>query len=212
MNSRVVVVGSVNVDLTAYVDEIPSAGETKRGVEFAQSFGGKGANQAVMAARCGVPVSIIGGFGSDENARMCKSNFERNGVDYSRSFDFSGSTGVAHIWVEKSGENRIVIIPGANERLEAEKVAANFLDISDAGVVVAQFETPIEVTERVFLEARERGITTILNPAPFRPLTKVLLANTDWLVVNQVEYESLADLEFGGSLIVTLGEAGAFLV
>jgi len=211
MSSKVVVVGSVNVDLSCYIDAIPLAGETKRGLSFKVSFGGKGANQAVMAARCGVPVSMITGFGRDENGESCKRNFEDNQVDFSSSFDFPENTGVAHIWIEQGGENRIVIIPGANERLVVDEVTERFVNLEDVGVVLSQLETPLEVTESVFIAAQERGITTILNPAPFRELTRGLLENTDWLVVNELEYELMRSPGFKGGLIITLGEAGAVL-
>ena len=212
MSSRVVVVGSTNMDLVAFMDSIPVAGETKSGRSFQQSFGGKGANQAVAAAACGVDVSIITGFGRDSNGDAMKENFLSRGVDIASSFTFDTTTGVAHIWVEESGENRIVLIPGANHALVPSDVVANFSSIKDAGVVVGQCEIPLDVTSAVFAAARARGITTVMNPAPWQELPPSLLANTDWLVVNEVEHSELKPGSYSGNLVVTLGSKGAELI
>ena len=206
------VVGSTNMDLVAFMDSIPVAGETKSGTSFQQSFGGKGANQAVAAARCGVPVSIITGLGNDANGSAMVANFASHGIDTSSSFTFETTTGVAHIWVEGSGENRIVLIPGANHSLVASDVVARFESMSDVAVVVGQCEIPLDVTVAVFAAARKRGVVTIMNPAPWQVLPKDLLANTDWLVVNEVEYAELGEGTYSGNLVVTLGSKGAKLI
>lgn len=212
MSSRVVVVGSSNMDLVAFMDSIPVAGETKSGKSFQQSFGGKGANQAVAAARAGVPVSIITGLGRDSNGSAMLDNFASHGVDTSSSFVFDETTGVAHIWVEESGENRIVLIPGANHALIASDVVEKFNSISGVGVVVGQCEIPLAVTEAVFAAARARGVVTVMNPAPWQELPSSLLANTDWLVVNEIEHSELKPGSYSGNLVVTLGSAGAELI
>jgi len=212
MSSRVVVVGSSNMDLVAFMDTIPVAGETKSGRSFQQSFGGKGANQAVAAARCGVPVSIITGLGKDSNGSAMLENFAAQGVDTASSFNFDVTTGVAHIWVEESGENRIVLIPGANHSLVASDVVAKFNAISDVAVVVGQCEIPLDVTVAVFAAARKRGVVTIMNPAPWQELPTELLGNVDWLVVNEVEHSELRPGSYLGNLVVTLGSKGAELI
>ena len=212
MSSRVVVVGSSNMDLVAFMDTIPVAGETKSGRSFQQSFGGKGANQAVAAARCGVPVSIITGLGKDSNGSAMLENFAAQGVDTASSFEFDVTTGVAHIWVEESGENRIVLIPGANHSLVASDVVAKFNAISDVAVVVGQCEIPLDVTVAVFAAARKRGVVTIMNPAPWQELPTELLGNVDWLVVNEVEHSELRPGSYLGNLVVTLGSKGAELI
>ena len=219
------VIGSTNIDLVAYTDAIPSAGETISGRKFQQSFGGKGANQAIMASRTGVPVSIITGVGNDANGSSALDNFAENEIDISRIFTFPTTTGVAHIWVEASGENRIILIPGANHELNAKDVVDRFLGLSEISSVVAQAEIALEITERVFAEAHKRNIPTILNPAPFTALSEELLKNTDFLIVNEVEFQQLhpknlypstdeviLSLPFDGHVIVTLGAAGAVLV
>lgn len=217
--------GSTNIDLVAYTDAIPRGGETLTGREFRQSFGGKGANQAVMAARTGVPVSIITGVGDDINGDAALKNFSENDVDIAPSFVFPTTTGVAHIWVEQSGENRIILIPGANHQLEKDEVLKRFSQMSDVNHVIAQCEIPLSITEAVFKAARQRGITTVLNPAPFQELSDELLSNTDFLVVNEIEFQQLhpdnqlpasdeviLSLPFQGYVIVTLGSDGAALV
>lgn len=219
------VVGSANIDIVAFIDEIPRPGETKTGNRHSQNFGGKGANQAVMAARFGIPVKMIAGLGNDANGKLTRDNFEINKVDTSHSFTFSESTGTAHIWVEESGENRIILIPGANHLLTASEVLKEFEQVQEVGIVLAQCEIPIEVTEEVFKAAKMRNIVTMLNPAPFRPLSSELIRNTDWLIVNEIEFselhpekcypesdDDLLSLPKGRYLVVTLGSKGAVLV
>lgn len=217
--------GSTNIDLVAYTDSIPNAGETITGIKFEQSFGGKGANQAIMASRTGVPVSMITGIGTDLNGNSAIKNLIDNDIDVSQIFVFPTTTGVAHIWVEASGENRIILIPGANYELNEKDVVERFLNLTNISHVIAQAEIPIEITEKVFAEARARNIQTILNPAPFIALPKSLLKNTDFLIVNEVEFQQLhpnhllpsddniiLSLPFDSFFIVTLGSAGAVLV
>ena len=223
--NRVLVVGSTNVDLVTFMKRVPDGGETVIGREFQQHFGGKGANQAVMAARCGVPVSMIAGVGSDDFGNAMLQNLERNGIDIASIFKFEGTSGVAHIWVEDDGENRITIIPGANFKLSAKDVVERIGSLSDVGYIVAQCEVPLEIIAEVFKVAKNRGITTIFNPAPFLPLPEELLANTDWLVVNETEFsqlhprrsepindEVIRSLPRIGKTVITLGSDGAVLV
>lgn len=224
-NNRVLVVGSTNVDLVTFMQRVPNGGETIIGREFQQHFGGKGANQAVMAARCGVPVSMIAGIGDDDFGKSMLKNLENNGIDISPVFKFEGSSGVAHIWVEDDGENRITIVPGANYKLEVNAVNNRISGLSDVGFLVAQCEVPLEIVTAAFCEGKKRGITTIFNPAPFLPLPDELLANTDWLVVNETEFsqlhpesllpttdEIILSLPRNGKTVITLGSEGAVLV
>ncbi len=223
--NRVLVVGSTNIDLVTTMSRVPSGGETIIGKEFQQHFGGKGANQAVMAARCGVPVSMISGVGSDNFGLDMLKNLSENKIDTNSIFRFPGTSGIAHIWVEESGENRITIIPGANFKLEPEAVVEEMKSLKDIGYVVAQCEVPLEVVRAAFSEAKKSGITTIFNPAPFLPLPSDLLDNTDWLIVNESEFaqlhpeslepindEVIKSLPRNGNTIITLGAAGAVLV
>jgi len=183
IKNRILVVGSANVDLVTFMKRVPVGGETVIGKDFQQHFGGKGANQAVMAARCGVPVSMITGVGNDNFGDEMLKNLAVNKINADSVFRFEGTSGVAHIWVEDNGENRITIIPGANFQLRPDAVVEEMKSLKDVGYVVAQCEVPLEVVEAVFAEAKKSGITTIFNPAPFLPLPDGLLDNTDWLIV-----------------------------
>jgi len=223
--NRILVVGSTNVDLVTFMSRVPVGGETVIGKDFQQHFGGKGANQAVMAARCGVPVSMIAGVGNDNFGDEMLKNLAVNEINVESVFCFEGTSGVAHIWVEDSGENRITIIPGANFQLRPDAVVEKMKSLNDVGYVVAQCEVPLMVVEAVFIEAKKSGITTIFNPAPFLPLPDGLLDNTDWLIVNESEFaqlhpksmepnddEIIKSLPRNGMTVITLGSAGAILV
>jgi ribokinase len=220
----IVVVGSSNVDLTAYCDRFPGDGETLAGTSFVQGFGGKGANQAVMAARLGAAVTFVGRVGDDALGAEVIDNLTSQGVDTSQLLVTSGvSTGVAPIWVDQRGTNRILVVPGANGRLTGADVHAALATITDAAVVVAQLETPQDATVAAFEWARATGAVTVLNPAPAAPLRPGLLAAVDWLIPNESEFAALfgravstdaviaAAGESGGRLVVTLGERGALV-
>ncbi len=219
---HVVVVGSCNIDLVAYAPRLPGPGETVLGERFATGFGGKGANQAVMAARLGVSVSMVGALGDDLYAEMTLRNFAEQGVDASGVQRVAGSSGVAPIWVEPDGTNRIIVVPGANGLVDGGAAAALVRAMATVEVVVGQLEIPQLATLEAFLAARERGAVTVLNPAPAATLEPELLAATDWLIPNDGELRALvgssatddqalseaARLARSG-LIVTLGAAGA---
>ena len=222
----VVVVGSMNMDLVAYTKRAPGPGETVIGDRFQSGFGGKGANQAVMARLLGADVSFIGALGDDAYATMTLENFEGRGIDASGLMRVAGSSGVAPIWVEADGTNRIIVVPGANDLVTPEHADRAMRTASRVDVCVGQFEVPQAVTAAGFAAAHARGAITILNPAPAAPISTGLLAVTDWLMPNEVEFRILsgsagevtdaAMLAFGARigvrLIVTLGSRGAALV
>ena len=222
----IAVVGSCNIDLVAYAARIPEAGETILGDRFAMGFGGKGANQAVMAARLGVGVSMIGALGDDIYADMTLRNFAEQGIGTAGIQRVGGSSGVAPIWVEPDGTNRIIVVAGANELVDGVAAAAAIRALPAVDVVVGQLEIPQPATLAAFRAARERGATTLLNPAPAAALADDLLAATDWLIPNEHELEALpghptvrdddelvraARLVQRG-LIVTLGADGAAVI
>jgi ribokinase len=223
--THVVVVGSANVDLVAYVDRAPEAGETVVGGTFATHFGGKGANQAVMARRLGARVGLVGRLGDDAHGAMTRDELVRLGVDVDHLAVARGTaTGIAQIWVEQDGDNRIVVVPGANAELTPEHAAASVRALRP-DVVVAQLEVPRPAVTAAFVAAREVGATTVLNPAPAAELDAALLAATDWLVPNETELALVAgttgsdDAELvraaerlGVRLAVTLGERGVAVV
>ena len=214
--SVIVVVGSAMMDLTAYADVLPEPGKTLAGQLFTTGFGGKGANQAVMAAHCGAHVHFIGKLGDDVFGKAIGDNFVKVGID-SRFVETSATpNGVAHIWVDGAGENRIIIIPGANHEIEIIKAVEAINSIEDLAIVVAQCEIKQEVTLAAFKAAKARGCTTILNPAPYQQLSTQLLQLTDWLIPNETEFrelhgalpssdEILKSFRPGKSTIVTLG-------
>lgn len=217
----VVVVGSTMIDMIAYVDRAPTAGETVVGARFVTGFGGKGANQAVSARRFGATVHMVNTVGSDGFGDETIANFAAEGIDTTHVGRAEGASGVAPIWVEPDGTNRIIVIPGANHAMTEAQAIAAIDAIKDIAVVVGQLEIPQAVTAAAFERARERGAVTVLNPAPYAPITQRLLDATDWLIPNEVEFSglhpqgsapddaSMAELAVPARLVVTLGEAGA---
>ena len=219
----IAVVGSAMMDLTAYADVLPEAGQTLAGQLFTTGFGGKGANQAVMAAHCGAEVHFIGKIGNDVFGAAIADNFVKIGI-HSQYVDRSDTpNGVAHIWVDGHGENRIIIIPGANHEIEVSRAIAAINAIPELQIVVAQCEIMQEVTTAAFKAAKARGCTTILNPAPYQQLSVELLQLTDWLIPNETEFRELhgslplsddilKSFRPGKSSIVTLGSEGAVYI
>jgi ribokinase len=219
-------------DLVAYAPRLPILGETLSGSRFLVGFGGKGANQAVMAAKLGAQVSMVGKLGDDAFGRDYLENFRRHGVDTTHvGVSKDASTGVAPIWVdEDSGNNAIIIVPGTNSLLRPADVEAARDVIAAADIVVCQWEIPLECVVTAFGIARDAGVTTVFNPAPAQPELPVeLLARTDVLCPNETETELLtglpvgtqdeaelaarALLELGAQQVVcTLGERGSMLV
>ena len=147
---------------------MPERGETIVGERFAQGFGGKGANQAVMASLMGAHVAMVNAVGDDGYGEQTLANFARYGIDTAHVRSVPGSSGVAPIWVEADGSNRIIIIPGANRGLRPEHATDGILAQARVDAVIGQFEIEQAVTAAAFDAARERGAVTILNPAPRR--------------------------------------------
>jgi ribokinase len=219
----IAVVGSAMIDLTAYATVIPAPGQTLEGDLFTTGFGGKGANQAVIAAHCGAEVHFVGKLGRDLFGDSIAENFKKLGIDSEYVERSDTPNGVAHIWVDANGENRIIIIPGANHEIESKKAIEAIESIAGLAVVVAQCEIKQEVTLAAFSAAKKRGCATILNPAPYQPLSEELLAVTDWIIPNETEFkelhgqdptsdEVLKKFRPGKNSIVTLGSEGAVLI
>jgi ribokinase len=219
----VAVVGSAMMDLTAYADVLPEPGQTLAGQLFTTGFGGKGANQAVMAALCGADVHFIGKLGDDVFGTAIAENFVKVGINSDFVEISSTPNGVAHIWVDGNGENRIIIIPGANHEIEISKAIEAINSIANLSVVMAQCEIKQEVTLAAFKAAKARGCTTILNPAPFQEISAALLELCDWIIPNETEFrelhgqlptsdEILKSFRPGKNSIVTLGSKGAVYI
>lgn len=222
----VVVVGSLNLDLVVPVARHPAPGETVLGGDYARHPGGKGANQAVAAARLGRRVAMIGCVGDDDAGRVLTSVLDANRVDTAGVRVVDGvPTGLALITVDDRAENAIVVSPGANARLSVDDVAIAGPTIAGAAVVLLQLEVP---DEAVTAAAQAAEGIVVLNPAPARPLPPALLARTDVLVANRTELALLADaeepadldavaalaraLQSPSAVIVTLGADGALVV
>jgi len=199
-------VGSTNIDLITYTPRAPEAGETLVADRFQMGFGGKGANQAVMASLLGAEVAMVNNLGDDSYGDMTLENFARFGIDTSHVARVAGSSGVAPIWVEADGTNRILIVPGANNTMTPEQATEAIRDLPRPDVVLGQFEIPQPVTTAGFAAARERGATTILNPAPAAMISPDLLAVTDWLVPNEVEFATLFGVDPSDAVIVAVAE------
>lgn len=230
MGPRVMVVGSLNMDLIARTPRLPQAGETVLGHKFHTAPGGKGANQAVAAARLGAQVAMVGRVGDDDYGRALLATLASDGVDTKHvTVDPEASTGVALIELDDAGENSIVVISGANMRLTPTDVQAAESMLAASDVLLLQLESPLPVLEHAIPAARAHGVTVVLNPAPARVLPAQLLREVDYLVPNETEAGLLVGREVSGTasardaahilrgkgvgtVILTLGGQGALLV
>jgi ribokinase len=189
---RIAVVGSANIDLTTFTDQFPKAGETIFGQKFNLGFGGKGANQAAAARLCGADVFMVARVGSDLFGPATIENFKKLGIDASHVKQVEGlSSGVAPIFVEPSGQNRILVVKGANDALKPADVdaAAEVLKASDC--IILQFEIPLETVYYTVAFARKHGVRCILNPAPGQAVEMSALADLDYFVPNESEAETI---------------------
>jgi ribokinase len=225
----IAVVGSANIDLTTFTDDFPRPGETIFGRGFNLGFGGKGANQAVAARLCGAEVSMVARVGVDLFSEATIRNFRTFGVEASHVMVTPGaSTGVAPIFVDSNGQNRIIVVKGANDLLSPADIDAASGLLSRAQTIVLQLEVPLETVHHTLRFARARGIRTILNPAPGQPLDLAAIAHADYVIPNETEAEALSGIPVrdlasardcaqrlldGGlrRVILTLGENGALL-
>lgn len=183
----IVVVGSINIDLVARADCIPLVGETVHSSDFQMHPGGKGANQAVAAAKLGYPVRMIGRVGSDSFGEELRAQLVRSGVDATRVSTSQGPSGVAVIAVAPNGDNAIVVTPGANALVSPKDVEENIETIRGAGIVLSQLEIPLETVERLAEVCVELNVPLMLDPSPARPLAADLLRNVTWLTPNETE-------------------------
>jgi ribokinase len=191
MKPAVVVVGSLNMDFVVSVEHLPAPGETVLGRDFRMIPGGKGANQACAAGKLGagaVEARMIGRVGYDVFADHLKASLSAAGVDVSAVHATrSAPTGVAHIWVDRSGQNSIVVASGANSELAAADVEAMRKVFRGGSLGLFQLETPLDTVAAALALAREEGLRTMLDPAPAQPLSRDLLAQVDILTPNESE-------------------------
>ncbi|WAZ21081.1 ribokinase [Streptomyces cinnabarinus] len=217
--THIAVLGSTNMDLVAFVAKAPQHGETVTGREFRTIPGGKGANQAVAAARAGATVSMIGAVGNDSFGTRLRSTLEHSGVETDHLRTTEGSSGTAHIVVDDEGGNAIVVIPAANGTVDHLAPGDEGL-IASADALLLQLEIPLAAVLAGAEAARAHGVRTVLTPAPAQPLPLELLNATDLLLPNEHEATTLtgrtdpgaaalALLEEVPEVVVTLGAAGS---
>jgi ribokinase len=226
---RIAVVGSANIDLTTFTDRFPKPGETIFGQKFDLGFGGKGANQAVAARLCGADVFMVARVGDDLFGPATIDNFKKLGIDATHVKKVEGlSSGVAPIFVEPNGQNRILVVKGANDALKPADVEASAEMLKAVDCIVLQFEIPLETVYYTVAFARRHGIRCILNPAPGQPVDMRALAGLDYFIPNESEAETITgvairsvedaqkcgeNLVAGGirRVIITLGANGSML-
>jgi ribokinase len=229
MGSGIVVVGSSNTDMIIKLDRIPKPGETVIGGDFSTAAGGKGANQAVAAARAGGKVTFVARVGDDAFGWPALEGLVADGIDTSHVLqDPNAPSGVALIFVDERGENSIAVASGANARLTPEDVLSARDAITSADVLVTQLETPLDAVHAAVNLAFEHGVRVVLNPAPAQPLREEVLRHVSVLTPNETEAELLTGIEVSNdtaaleaaqrlnalgveAILITLGSRGAFV-
>ncbi|MFF5140988.1 ribokinase [Streptomyces sp. NPDC013157] len=217
--THIAVLGSMNMDLVAYAEKAPQLGETVTGRAFRTIPGGKGANQAIAAARAGATVSMIGAVGHDAYGTRMRETLEHSGVDTDSLRTIECASGTAHIVVDDEGGNAIVVVPGANGTVDHLSPGDEGV-IASADMLLLQLEIPLAAVVAGAQAARRHGIRTVLTPSPARPLPSELLDNIDLLVANEREAATLTDradprdaaaalLDQVPQVVVTLGAAGS---
>lgn len=225
---EILVIGSSNTDLIATMENFPVKGETIEGLAFQQAMGGKGANQAMAAHKSGGKVSFVTCLGNDVNGRSAIEYYKREGLDVTLSLLIDDvPSGTAMIWVDSKGDNSIVIIPGANGKLNSDYIIKLEEHIAKASVVVLQMEIPLQTIETICSLAHKNNTMVMLNVAPANRLNDNLLKTIDILVVNKNEAETLTGVKVEAgkeevvvdllldkgvkTVILTLGEKGSIL-
>jgi ribokinase len=189
----IVVVGSINTDLVVRVERIPVAGETIPGTDFETHPGGKGANQAAAVARLGYPVHMIGRVGSDAYGALLHGHLHTAGVDIASIAVSEGSSGVAIIAVAQTGENSIIVTPGANALLSPGDLDANLELLRSASIVLTQLEIPLATVRHLAQICDRESVPLVLDPAPVCRLPLELLRATTWITPNQVEAQQITN-------------------
>ena len=225
---KVVVIGSSNIDMVAQVSHLPAPGETVGDANFMQSLGGKGANQAVAAARLGGSVTFITSLGNDMYAEILKKHFKKEGIttDYIID-DVNQPTGTALIFVADSGENCIAVAPGANYSLLPGSITHFSKVIDEADIIVMQAEIPYETIKKIALSAKKKGKKVLFNPAPACLIDEELMKAIDILVVNELEASFISGIDYTdnnleeiaetllkagtSNVVITLGSQGAYM-
>ncbi len=226
---KILVIGSLNMDLVTMTSKHPKLGETIIGKRFFEISGGKGGNQAVASGKLGVDVTMLGTVGRDSYGAKLIENLRGNNIDVSYIRKVEASTGIATIVVDDNAHNTIIVVPGANFAITEKDIDNTISLIQDADIVLLQLEIPFAVVKHVLVKAKAYGSITILNPAPAQELTEQVLKNIDFLIPNEIELELLSGMptsnkeevlhagrtliEKGAkNIIVTMGENGSMYI
>ena len=211
MTIKIAVVGSINMDLVTSVKKVPIAGETVMGEAFATMPGGKGANQAVAAARLGAEVSMIGCLGSDYLGDGLLEVLKKEGIRTEAVKRVEGSSGTASI-ILSEGDNRIIVVPGANHEMTPQWIEENRNVIEDSDLLLVQLEIPLNSVQKALEIAKAANVKTILNPAPITKLPVEIIQLADYITPNEHEYQTLSEEfsidELSSRLIITMGDEG----
>ena len=199
LRGPIVVVGSINMDLVTTAPAVPLAGQTLTGTDFTTTPGGKGANQAVAAARLGHPVHMIGMVGKDVFGQALLDNLDANGVDTAAVARVDGPSGVATICVAAKGENSIVVVPGANGKVTPEFIDRQSELIRNAGIILCQLELPLQTVQHTLELCANANTVVILDPAPAAGLPDSALKHVGWLTPNQTEEAFYLGANFANS-------------
>lgn len=228
MSNKVAILGSINVDTTYHVERFPQPGETISALSKSSAAGGKGANQAVAAARSGAKTYFIGKVGDDNEGKFMLESLNDEGIDTSCiRVDHGHGTGTAAITLDANGQNDIMVYGGANQALTIDDLKGTDSVLDDIDFLISQFETPQVVTTAAFKEAKKHNVTTILNPAPAKTIHPDLLKYTDMVTPNETESALLSGIKLDGEdsmvktakffasqgvkyTLITLGSKGVF--
>ncbi|MGL4253484.1 MAG: ribokinase [Fusobacteriaceae bacterium] len=192
---KIVVLGSINMDLVTFCERSPRGGETLFGKEFRQIPGGKGANQAVAMGKLGADVIMLGKVGTEGMGETLLNSMKKDGVKTDKIEKSSLTTGIAKIIVEENGQNRILVVPGANGDVDNTYIERNIETIKNSDILVCQLEIPIESVKHAFGKAKEMGKITVLNPAPAAHLDEEIIKNSDYIIPNETELEIITGIK-----------------
>lgn len=224
---KVAVIGSINMDLVTFCEKVPRGGETLFGKKFIQIPGGKGANQAVAISKMGIETVFFGKVGNDSFGKELQENLEKNGIDITNIGISKESSGIAKILVEENGQNRILVVSGANFEVDKEYIDKNIEEILKCDIIVLQLEIPLETIEYLLSKKELEKKIIVLNPAPAIELKREIIEKCDFIIPNETELQILSKNEVVNddeiskvcdklldrgvkNIIVTLGEKGVY--
>ena len=226
---KILIIGSCGLDMNTFIKKMPQPGETISGIKFCQNLGGKGQNQAMAVALSGGEVAFLGAVGKDDNGKFIQNSMKQNHIKTYIKEAEGVSCGIATILIDEHGENRIVIIAGANGTVDKKQIDDNVKLIDEYDIIMLQLEIPIETVEYVINIAYQKKKTIILNPAPGKVLKPEILQKVTYLTPNETELGILTKMPFGTldeiktagkklidlgvkNLLVTIGARGVYLI